>query len=341
MFYHDTSVGTEHRDGPANKIHDGVVVSVVVRSAFRTLPRADGKVFDPWVLLSADRANLTRREPPVDLGETTAFSLNLVLDESEKLSPSDGSDGFGQMAILHHSTDIEVLADEDFTRVGDDTRQLVMKVLPLVRGLLLFPADFLQCLVIIIGAAMGMSVVSFAGQSTLQTPEPSLVEFNPPRVGNGSDVVLRTVMTEVLKSHIHRDDIACVRGTDRFYLIDDCFKTDGDEIPLSVPSDSRLEYVKARTHPVGKSASGRHNESDALKFGKNDDRSSSFVCLETNIIIAELGRVAISARFPPGDELREAGTSVEEVFICGLHMFDGCFQRELVALLQIWSGSLE
>lgn len=120
--YHDTSIGTEHRDGAVNEIHDGVVVSVVVRSAFRTRPCADGKVFDLRVLLTADRANLTGREPPVDLDEASAHSLNLVLDESEKLSPPDGSDGLGQMAVLHHAPDIEVLTDEDFTRVSYDAR---------------------------------------------------------------------------------------------------------------------------------------------------------------------------------------------------------------------------
>ena len=122
-------------------IDGGVDIPIMGSTAMRAYPRAHGKVFYFWILFSAARANLARREELPDSDDHLSVALRLIGELSEKFTPCGIPDALRQLMIFHHILGREALHADDVILPHNLSRELLLVVPSHVSNMLLKTGD--------------------------------------------------------------------------------------------------------------------------------------------------------------------------------------------------------
>ena len=122
-------------------IDGGVDIPIMGSATMRAYPRAHGKVFYFWILFSAARANLARREELPNSDDYLSVALRLRGELSEEFTPCGIPDTFCQFMIFHHILGGEAFHADDVVLPHNLSRQLLLVVSSHVGDMLLKTGD--------------------------------------------------------------------------------------------------------------------------------------------------------------------------------------------------------
>ena len=109
--------------GSGEDILRSVLIAVVVRSARRTRPFADGQILRDGMPMPATGTSLARRVEGIDLQDGRAAPCSFVSEQAEELRPARVRDCPRKMMIPQHILDLQVLDGDDPPALAVESRQ--------------------------------------------------------------------------------------------------------------------------------------------------------------------------------------------------------------------------
>ena len=109
--------------GSGEDILRSVLIAVVVRSARRTRPFADGQILRDGMPMPATGTSLARRVKGIDLQDGRAAPCSFVSEQAEELRPARVRDCPRKMMIPQHILDLQVLDGDDPPALAVESRQ--------------------------------------------------------------------------------------------------------------------------------------------------------------------------------------------------------------------------
>ena len=135
--------------GSSEDVLRGILIAIMMRSARRTYPFANGQILHDEIPMPAIGTSLARRVEGINLQDGRAAPRSLVSEYSEELRPTRVRDCPRKMVVPQHILDLQVLDGNDLVFVNEPCGELLQEVLADVFDMFMDSGDANALLVVV------------------------------------------------------------------------------------------------------------------------------------------------------------------------------------------------